>query len=180
MTLLVLLGFILDVVQLYGFWEMLDIMYWHYIIIQNKGFTDSSVGKEFACNTGDPGSIPGLRSSAGEEIRYPVQYSWASLVALLVKNPPAMWKTWVCFLGWEDPLEVGKATHSVFWPGEFHGLWNHKESDTTERFHSLSYRIVYWPGYSCSTYGSLLPLPWTLINCDIFTVSTFCLFQNVI
>ena len=40
----------------------------------------------------------------------------------LVKNPPAMWETWVRFLGWEDPLEKGKATHSVFWPGEFHGL----------------------------------------------------------
>ena len=41
-----------------------------------------------------------------------LQYSWASLVAQLVKNPPAMWETWVRSLGWEDPLEQGKATHS--------------------------------------------------------------------
>ena len=45
-----------------------------------------------------------------------------SLVAQLVKNPPAMQKTWVRSLGWEDPLEKGKATTPVFWPGEFHGL----------------------------------------------------------
>ena len=43
---------------------------------------------------------------------YPLQYSWSSLVAQLVKNLPAMWKTRVQFLGWEDPLEKGKATHS--------------------------------------------------------------------
>ena len=63
-------------------------------------------------------------------------YIWgASLIAQLAKNPPAMQETWVWSLGWEDPLEKGKATHSVFWPGEFHGLyspWGHKESDTTE------------------------------------------------
>jgi len=47
-----------------------------------------------------------------QEIGYPLQYYWASLVAQLVKNPPAMWKTWVRSLGWEDPLEKGKATHS--------------------------------------------------------------------
>ena len=47
-----------------------------------------------------------------EGIGYPLQYSWASLVAPVVKNPPAMWETWVQSLGWEDPLEKGKATHS--------------------------------------------------------------------
>ena len=56
--------------------------------------------------------IPGLGRSAGEEIDYPLQYSWASLVVQLVKNPPAMQETRVRFLGWEDPLEKGKATHS--------------------------------------------------------------------
>ena len=71
----------------------------------------SSVGKETTCNAGDPGSIPGLGRSAGEGIGYPLQYSWASLVAQLVKNLPAMWETWVWSLGWEDPLEKGKATH---------------------------------------------------------------------
>ena len=76
------------------------------------GFPDSSAGKESACNAGDSGSIPGLGRSAGEGIGYPHQYSWASLVAQLVKNPPAMRETPVPFLGWEDPLEKGKATHS--------------------------------------------------------------------
>ena len=76
------------------------------------GFSDSSVGKESTCNVGDPGLIPGSRTFPGEGIGYPLQYSWASLVAQLVKNPPAMWETWVQSLGWEDPLEKGKATHS--------------------------------------------------------------------
>ena len=58
-------------------------------------FPDCSVGKESACNTGDPGSIPGLGRSGGEGIGYPLQYSWASLVAQLVKNLPAMQQTWV-------------------------------------------------------------------------------------
>ena len=76
------------------------------------GFPDSSVGKESACNSGDPSSILGLGRSAGEGIGYPLQYSWASLVARLVKNLPAIRDTWVRSLGWEDPLEKGKATHS--------------------------------------------------------------------
>ena len=65
----------------------------------------------------------------------------ASLVAQMVKIPPAMWETWVQPLGGDDPLEEGMATHSVFWPGESHGQrslvgyspWGHRESDTTER-----------------------------------------------
>ena len=76
------------------------------------GFPDSSVGKESACNGRDPGLIPGLGRSPGEGIGYPLQYSWASLVAELVKNLPAVWETWVQSLGLEDPLEKGKATHS--------------------------------------------------------------------
>ena len=52
-------------------------------------FTGSSAGKEPACNAGDPGSISGLGKSAGEGIGYPFQYSWASLIAQLVKKPPA-------------------------------------------------------------------------------------------
>ena len=87
-------------------------------MLQFKGFRKkigyfwASVGKESAFNAGDPGSIPGLGRYAGEGIGYSLQYSWASLVAHLVKNPPAMWETWVRSLGWEDPLEKGKATHS--------------------------------------------------------------------
>ena len=57
-------------------------------------------------------SIPGSGRSTGDGIGYPLQYSWASPVAQLIKNTPAMQKTWVPSLGWEDPLEKGKATHS--------------------------------------------------------------------
>ena len=76
------------------------------------GFPHSSDGKESTCNEEDPSSIPGSGRSVGEGIGYPLQYSWASPVAQLVKNPPAMWETWVRSLGWEDPLENGKTTHS--------------------------------------------------------------------
>ena len=53
-------------------------------------------------------------------------FRWASLVAQLVKNPPAMQETWVQSLGWDHPLETGKVNLPipVFWPGEFHGLYN--------------------------------------------------------
>ena len=69
--------------------------------------------------------IPGLGKSAGEGIGYPLQYSWASLVAQLVKNPPAMLETWVQSLGWGDPLEEGK-TRDLF----------KKIRDTKETFHA--------------------------------------------
>ena len=75
------------------------------------GFPGSSAGKESACNAGDPSSIPGSGRSSEEEIGY-FQYSWASLVAQLVKNPSAMPETWIQSLGWEDRLEKGRATHS--------------------------------------------------------------------
>ena len=71
------------------------------------GFPGSSAGKESTCNAVNPGSIPVSGKSSGEGIGYPLQYSWASLVAQMVKNLPAMWKTWVRSLGWEDPLEKG-------------------------------------------------------------------------
>ena len=77
-----------------------------------RGFPGSSVGKESSWNAGDPRLIPGLRRSAGERIGYPLQYSWASLVAQLVKNLPAMRETWVRSLIREDPLEKRKATRS--------------------------------------------------------------------
>ena len=83
------------------------------------GFSDSSVGKESACNAGDPGLISGLRRSAGEGIDYPFQCSWASLVAQLVKNLPAMRETWVESLGWEGPLEEGEG-----YPFQYSGLEN--------------------------------------------------------
>ena len=64
-------------------------------------------GKESACDAGDPSSISGLGRSPGEGIGYPLQYSWASLVAQQVRNPPAMQETPVQFLDWEDQLEKG-------------------------------------------------------------------------
>jgi len=58
-----------------------------------RGFPGSSVGKEFTCNAGDAGLIPGSGRSTGEGIGYSLQYSCASLVAQLVKNLPAVWET---------------------------------------------------------------------------------------
>ena len=75
-------------------------------------FSDSPIGKESAFSAGDPGSIPGSGRPNGEGIGYPLQYSWASFVAQPVKNQLAMQETWVRSLGWEDPLEKEKATHS--------------------------------------------------------------------
>ena len=80
--------------------------------------------------------IPESGRSAGERIGYPLQYSWASLVTQLVKNPPAMWEIWVQSLDWEDPLEKGKATHSSILAWRIPCLyspWGCKESDMTEQ-----------------------------------------------
>ena len=108
------------------------------------------MGKEYAYNAGDPSSIPGSRRSTGEGMDSPLQYSWPSLVAQLVKNPPAVQETWVQSLGWEYPLEKGKGTHCisgylVFWPKEFHGLYSpqgRKESDTAEPTFTLETRSL--------------------------------------
>ena len=86
------------------------------------GFPHSSVGKESACNAGDPGSIPGLGRSTGEGIGYPLQCSWASLVTQLVKNPLAMWDSWVGKIPWRRE----RLPSPVFCPGEFHGLYSHR------------------------------------------------------
>ena len=74
--------------------------------------------------------IPGLGRSSVEGTGYPLQYSWVSLVAQLVENLPAMRETWVRSLGWEDPLEKGKATHSSILAWRI--PWGRKESDRTE------------------------------------------------
>ena len=68
--------------------------------------------KNLPANAGDPSLIPGLGRSPGKGIGYPLLYSWASLVAQMVKNPPAMQETWVLSLGWEDALEENMAIHS--------------------------------------------------------------------
>ena len=75
-------------------------------------FHGSLADKESACNAGDPGLILGWERSHGEGIGYPLLYSWAFLMAQMVKNLPATWETWVQSLGWEDPLKEGMATHS--------------------------------------------------------------------
>ena len=87
---------------------------------------DSSVGKGSTCSAGDPGSIPGSGRSAGGGIGYPLKYSWASLVAQLVKNLPAMWETWVRSLGWKIPWRRERLPTPGCWPGEFHGLIVHR------------------------------------------------------
>ena len=86
------------------------------------GFRKSSVGKESACDAGDPSLIPGSGRSTGEGVGYPLQYSWVPLVAQLEKNLPAMQETRVPYLGWEDPLENGKATHSSILAWRIPGL----------------------------------------------------------
>ena len=78
-----------------------------------------SAGKESACDAGDPGSVPGLGRSPGEGIGYPLQYTWASLVAQMVKNLPAMRETWVWSLVGEDSPGGGHEQPTlVFLPGE--------------------------------------------------------------
>ena len=84
-----------------------------YNVSYTRTWASSSAGKE-SCNARDPSLIPGSRSFPGEGLGYPLQYSWASMVAKTVKNPPAMQKTRALSLGslgWEDPLEEGIATH---------------------------------------------------------------------
>ena len=83
-------------------------IYQHFAIL----LLTSSVGKESACNSGGPSSIPGLKSFPGEGVGYSPHHSWASLVAQMIKNLPAMQETWLQSLVWEDPLEEGVATLS--------------------------------------------------------------------
>ena len=71
--------------------------------------------------------IPGWGRSPEKGIDYPLQYSWASLEGQLAKNPHAMWETWVQSLGWEDPLEKGKANNSNIL------AWGHNELDMIEQ-----------------------------------------------
>ena len=100
-------------------------------------FGGSSAGKESAHNAGDLGSIPGAGRSPAERIGYPLQYPWASLVAQLVKTPPAIWETrfdpWVGKIPWRRK----ELPTPVFRPEEFP-----EESDTTEQL-SLSRHVEF-------------------------------------
>ena len=108
----------------------------------DMGFPGSSAGKESACSAGDPGSIPGSERFPGEEKDYPLQHSWAPLVAQTVKNLPATRETWVPSLGWEEPLEGGHSNPLQYpcleypygqWSLAVLSSWGCKESDTTEQ-----------------------------------------------
>ena len=106
-----------------------------------EGFPGSSAGKESACNAGDPSLISSSGRFAGEGIGYPLQYFWASLVAQLVKNLPAMWETKVRSLGWEDSQEEGMATHSSILAWRIHmdrGAWQATVRGVLESWTQLS------------------------------------------
>ena len=133
-------------------------LFWK-LAVNILGFPVSSVGKESACNAGDPGSIPGVGRSPGEGIGYPLQYSWASLVAQLVKKIFLQCRRpgfdpWVGKI----PSRREKLPISVFWPGEFHGLyspWGPKELDRTEWL-SLSLHCEHFMCTSSATWILLL------------------------
>ena len=99
-----------------------------------KGFPDSSAGKESTSNAGDPTSIPGSGRPPGEGMGHPLQYSWASLVAQLVKNLQCGrpgFSPWVGKIPWRRE----QLSTPVFWPGEFYGWyspWGDKELAGTE------------------------------------------------
>ena len=103
--------------------------------INSSGFPNSSVGKESACNAGDPGSTPGSGRSSGEGTGYPLQCFWASLVAQLVENLPAMWETWVLIPGLGRSPGEGKGyplQHSGLENSMDYSPWGFKEWDITE------------------------------------------------
>ena len=116
--------------------------------VSKMGFPGSSAGKESACNAGDPSSLPGSERSPQEGVGYPLQYSCVSLVAQMVKNPPAMQETWVQSLGWGYLLEEAMTPHSSIlawkipmdqeaWRATY-SPWGHQELDTTERLSTTS------------------------------------------
>ena len=132
-----------------------------------------SVGKESTCNAGDPGSIPGLGRSPGEGTGYPPQYSWASLVAQLVKNLPAMRETWVQSLGWEDLLEKEMATHSsiLAWRITVHGVAKSRTQLSDFHFHS------FYHGGSESEVAQSCPTPRESMDCSLPGSSVHGIFQ---
>ena len=129
------------------------------------GFPGSSAGKQSACNARDPGSIPGSGRSIGEGIGYPLQSSWASLMAQLVKNPPAMWEAWVGKIPWRRERLPGTP---AFWPGEFHGLYNPWCGKRVGHDWVTHFHLLHWWAWSqrefCS--GSLWCCCWRPIAND--------------
>ena len=150
-------------VFIYTFWNFFA---WKICLLPPfiKGFPHSSVGKESACNAGDPGLIPESGRFPREGIGYPLQYSWASYMAQLVKNIPAMRETWVWSLRWEDPLEKGKSNHSsvLAWRKPWTVCIVHEVTKSwtlLSNFHSHTpfinllnhlFILVWTPGYFCT------------------------------
>ena len=151
-------------------------------IISSRGFPGSLAGKESACNAEDPGLIPGWGRSAGEGIGYPLQYSWASLMAQMAKNPPARWETSVQSLGWEDPWRREWLPTPVFWPGESHGQWNlagyspwgckgdnwlslfNLKQNFFHKFFVWKQKILFWNLYENVENIQYLKLSWIITN----------------
>ena len=141
------------------------------ILSPMENFPGSLVSRESACNAGDPSSIPGSGRSAGEQIGYPLQYSQAFLVAHLVMNPPAMWKSWVWSLGWEDPLKK-EDSYPLLYSGLENSmdcsLWGHRVGHDWETFTSLYFTpLLSFP----------FPFPFHLPHSSYFYVLSLCSFS---
>ena len=110
-------------------------------------FPVSSIGKESPAIQETPVGFVDQEDPLEKGIGYPLQYSWTSLVAQLVKNLHAVQEPWLWSLGWEDPQEKGKATHPsiLAWriPWTVYSPWDHKDFDTTERFSKIVYIYIY-------------------------------------
>ena len=124
----------------------------------------SSAGKESTCNAGDPNLIPGSGRSTGEGTSYPLQYSWASLMTQLVKNLSAMQDTWILSLGWQDPLEKEKATHSSFL------AWR-KVAKSWTRLSDFDDTTLSGVSVSCQTYVEKHLSKLTLLICKMGNLS---------
>ena len=111
---------------------------------RHSGFPGGSAGKESACNAGDPGFDSWVRKIPWRRVGYPLQHSWASLVAQMVNNLPAIRETWVRSLGLEDPLKEGMATHSsilawrIPWTEDMFVAWRATVHGVTKNWTRLS------------------------------------------
>ena len=138
-----------------------------------EGFPDTLVGIESACNARDPSSIPGSERTTGEGISYPLQYSWACLVAQLVKNPSAIWRPvfnpWVGKIPWwRERLPT-----PIFWPGEFHGLYSPQDSKKTDMTEQLSLSITFYLRFS--QYAKAWTPPYFQLNNIKYACHILCL-----
>ena len=118
------------------------------LAMSSPGFPSGSAGKESACNEGDVSSIPGLGRSPGEGKGHPRQYSWASLVAQLVKNPSAIQETWVQSLGWKRSPGEG-------YPLQYPGLENSMDYIP----HGVTKSGHDWATFTSHVFTTLLSLP---------------------